>query len=121
MLDFVVQIFAEDIYKSFEHYQRAFGAKQTYIAKDDDGKPFHLTMDVMGVKFWLAAPLPEGNKVGNITMMCLNFKNEEDLRKAYDVLKEDGQAEELASYPWSPLSAYVTDKFCVNWCLALKK
>lgn len=119
MGNFTVQIFAEDLLVTFEHYKKAFNATILFEGKADDGGLIHVEMDIMGNRIALAPSLPCGNIKGNITVLCLKFQQKEALMTAYNTLKEGGQADELKSFPWSPLEGYVTDKYGVNWCIGL--
>ena len=119
MANFGVQIFSEDLLGSFEHYKKAFKATQIFLAKGSQDEPIHLEMDVLGNNIAIAPLLPKDIKKGNVVVLCVKFENEEDLWMAYNVLKEDGRADELKSYPWSALEGYVTDKFGITWCIGI--
>lgn len=119
MNNFVVQIFAENLLETFEHYKEAFGATIIFEGKADNGDLIHLEMDVMGNRIALAPPLPCGNIKGNITVLCLKFEDKESLLKAYNTLKKDGHTDGLQSLPWSELEGYVTDRYGVNWYIGI--
>ena len=119
MGNFNVQIFAEDLLETFEHYRKAFNATIIFEGKADNGDLIHLEMDVMGNRIALAPPLPCGNVQGNITVLCLKFEDKEALMTAYNILKKYGQTDGLQTLPWSELEGYVTDKYGVNWCIGI--
>lgn len=61
---------------------------------------------------------PGGEKASENVVVCeLLFDNEVDLRKAYNILIQEGQNYSIGSYPWAPVGALVTDKYGVTWWL----
>lgn len=59
---------------------------------------------------------------GKNMQFCITFgiENEEALKKAYEILKEDGQIlYPLGPCDWSKCMADVIDKFGVRWYLSL--
>jgi uncharacterized glyoxalase superfamily protein PhnB len=111
----------EDRIKAFELYQKAFNAKKISESINPDGGDIHIVMDINGFEILLA---PGGeNAVGgekgkeNVVVCELKFDNENDLRKAYDVLIQDGYNYSIGSFPWATVFALVTDKYRVEWGL----
>jgi uncharacterized glyoxalase superfamily protein PhnB len=120
MGNLTVQIFTSDLLETFEHYEKAFGAKNIGEGYGDSNELIHLSMDIRGNHIALAPLAPHEITKGNVTVLCLGFdKDEEALWNAFNVLKEDGQTDGLHSYPWSSLEGYVTDKYGVVWCIGL--
>ena len=114
-----VQFFSENLMEMFDHYKRAFCATLISTANGSHGELIRLEMDIMGNKLAIAPHAPHEIIKGNVTIICLEFKNKETLTQAYDVLREDGHTDGLAELPWSPLQGYVTDKYGVVWCIGL--
>ena len=110
---------SDDLLEAFEYYKRAFNAKFLWDGKGDADELIHVQMDVMGNGIGLAPFAPHEIKAGNVTVVCLKFKCEAELRQAYNVLEEGGHGEGLLTLPWSPLEGYVTDKYGVKWCIGL--
>ena len=108
-----------DLMEAFEHYKRAFNAKFLFDGKGDAGELIHVQMEVLGNGIGLAPAAAHEITAGNITVVCLKFRKEKDLRRAYDVLCEGGRGEGLLKLPWSTLEGYVTDKFGVKWCIGI--
>lgn len=106
----------EDRIKAFELYQKAFGAIKTWEAGNaPDGNDIHIGMQINGFPVMLG---PGGEKnAEHIVTVELMFDNEDDLRRAYDILKEEGCNYSIGSYPWAPVGALVTDKYGVTWWL----
>jgi len=115
----MVQIFAENLLETFEHYRRAFNATKLSEAYGDSNELIHLEMGIMGNRLAIAPHAPHEITKGNVTVICLGFEDKEKLLTAYRVLKEDGHTEGLFELPWSPLQGYVTDKYGVVWCIGL--
>lgn len=100
---------------AFELYQRAFGAIKMSETYPPDGTDLHITININGFVI-LLAPGDE-NPPGNLITCHLRFENEEDLRKAYDILIQEGENYWIGSYPWAKVGAHVTDRFNVSWWL----
>ena len=115
------QIFnVSDATKAYELYHEAFGAKKISEDKGDDGwigidiGLFGFNIFVQSFPDWIENP-PE--KQGNC---CVSFSTEEELRRAYDVLKQESCKQELnMDWHWTPLAAVITDKFGVDWLLVV--
>jgi uncharacterized glyoxalase superfamily protein PhnB len=50
----------------------------------------------------------------------IHFATEAEVRRAYELLIREGSNYSIASYPWTPLGATVTDKYGVGWWLSLQ-
>jgi len=107
--------------EAVELYCKALGAKKTNEEKSAEGwvgidmTVFGFDIFVQSFPNWVENP-PE--KQGNC---CISFSFEQDLRKAYDVLKEESRSCEIHSdWFWTPLAALVTDKFGIDWLFALE-
>lgn len=75
----------------------------------------YIVMEINGFEILLA---PGGEKVVESVVICqVQFDNEKDLRKAYDILIQEGQNYSIGSYPWAPVGAFVNDKYGVGWWL----
>lgn len=105
----------EDRIEACEFYQKAFGAIKTGESTPPDGDDIHITMQINGFNI-LLAPGGEKNEE-HIVNPELMFDNENDLRRAYDVLIQEGRNYSIGSYPWAPVGALVTDKYGVTWWL----
>lgn len=105
----------EDRIKAFELYQKAFNAIKIYESTPPDGDDIHINMEINGFSI-LLAPGGEQNKENNMVPE-LGYDNEHDLRKAYDVLIQEGRDYSIGSYPWAPVGAFVTDKYGISWWL----
>ena len=104
--------------EAFELYQRAFNAKNLSgdLSPDESGQ-VHIMMDINGYQFGIF-PGDDYNARGNVTCQ-FEFDNENDLRKAYDVLSQEAQEHSIGTDFWCELFASVTDKFGVFWCFCV--
>ena len=100
----------ENSIEAFELYHNAFNAKKI----KDELENTHITMDVFGIDILLISP---GKDTSN---GCIHFETESDLRKAYDVLTKEGTDYSLETeWEWTPLAAFVTDKYGVKWMFCI--
>ena len=104
--------------EAFELYQKAFDAKNLSgdLLPDESGE-VHIMMEINGHKFGIF-PGEGYNSRGNVTCQ-FEFDNENDLRKAYDILSQEAQEHSMDTAFWCKLFAFVTDKFNVFWCFCV--
>ena len=113
-----------------DFYQRAFGATLGYHVQNPDGTFMHAELYVDGEL--LLALSESNNEIARENRMnysattypamnfCVMLKEEEAVRKAYDVLKEDANILfPLGSLPWSACCANLVDKFGIFWYIAV--
>lgn len=105
----------EERIAAFELYQKAFNARKISESKPPDGDDIHIVMEINGFTILLA---PGSEKASESVVVCeLLFDHEDDLRKAYNILIQEGKNYSIGSYPWAPVGALVTDKYGVTWWL----
>jgi DNA-binding transcriptional MerR regulator/uncharacterized glyoxalase superfamily protein PhnB len=103
-----------------ELYYKAFGAEKTSEEKGVDGW-VGITMDVFETQIFVQSFPHWTQKHNEKKYGCICFSSEEDLRKAYDVLIQEGQDHSIhTDWGWTPLVALVTDKFDVSWLFCLQ-
>jgi uncharacterized glyoxalase superfamily protein PhnB len=103
--------------EAFELYQKTFNARKISESTPPDGSDIHIMMEINGFEILLA---PGGEKnLKNVLTCQIQFDNENDLRKAYDILIQEGQNYSIGSYPWARVGALVTDKYGVEWWLCI--
>ncbi|MPN56193.1 hypothetical protein SDC9_203879 [bioreactor metagenome] len=114
---FEIAYYNEDRIQAFELYQKAFNAKKIseFSPEGPDPHNLHILMEINGFEI-LLHPSKEKRERGVVGCQ-LHFDNEDDLRKAYDILIKEGQNYSIGSYPHAPVSALVTDKYGVGWWL----
>lgn len=105
----------EERVAAFELYQKVFNARKIFESTPPDGDDIHIMMEINGFEILLA---PGGEKALENTVICqIRYDNENDLRRAYDILIQEGKNYSIGSYPWAPLGAFVVDKYGVGWWL----
>ena len=102
---------------AFEFYQKAFDAKcMTDLAPDESGE-VHIIMEINEYKFGIF-PGDDYNSRGNVVCQ-LEYDDENDLRKAYNVLIQGAAAHTINTDFWCKLHATVTDKYGIFWSLCV--
>jgi len=108
----------EDRIAAFELYQQAFGAKKLYECTPPNGDDIHIMMDIYGFEILLGPGSETGKGMNNALICEIRFGDENEFRRAYDVLVKEGQNHSLEGpYPWAALLGLVTDKFGIGWAL----
>ena len=103
-------------------YKEAFQAELGYHVQNDDGTYYHAEIVKDGQTILAVSHNDEWVERGRVMQYCVNFgkDNEQGLRKAYEVLAEDGQVMyPLGPCDWNDLMADVIDRFGVRWYIAL--
>ena len=104
--------------KAIEMYQKAFGATVKTMFEDPDAKL------VVHAEILIHNDLLMLNDFGNNDgfsksggyQLCVQFDNEDDLKKAYSVLQDDCTIiEEMQATDYSPCTVRFIDKFDVRW------
>jgi len=108
----------KDVIEACELYCEAFGAEKT--SEDTiPGLPewIGININIFGLGIFMqSTPKPAG---GN-NCCCIHFATEEELRKAYNVLIQEGTDYSLhTDWHWTSLSALVRDKFDNGWLLCV--
>ena len=103
--------------EAFELYKKAFNAKSMYDLTPDESGEVHIIMEINGYKFGIF-PGDDYNSRGNIICQ-FEYDNEDDLRKAYDVLIQGASAHTINTDFWCKLHAAITDKYGVFWSLCV--
>ena len=101
--------------EAFRLYQKAFNAKKIYESTPPDVDVLHIRMEINEFSI-LLGPGSEQNKENNVVPE-VGYDNENDLRRVYDILIQEGRDYSIGSYPWAPLGAAVTDKYGISWWL----
>lgn len=122
-------LYVKNSLEAVEVYQKAFGLTLKEYAKFPDGTYLHAPLYKEDKEIFAICEADCGdlvkaihsaasNKIVPIASHGINFDSEEELRNAYDILKEDGVViRPLGSLPWDKCSADIVDKYGVCWYL----
>ena len=100
--------------EAYELYRKAFGAEKT----SEDTIPdlpewIGININIFGLGIFMQS---NDKPAGGNSCCCIRFSTEEELRKAYDVLIQEGTDYSLhTDWHWTSLSALVRDKFDNGW------
>ena len=121
MMSFGIGSTNEERIEACELYQKAFNAEKTGESVPPGGWDIHIGIKINGFPILLgpggkASKDRDGLEIG---ITCeLHYDNENELRKAYDVLIQEGRNYSLEGpFSWAMLLALVTDKFGIGWAL----
>ena len=103
-----------NVLEACEMYGKAFGAEK--LSEDTSAADWiddWIGIDIKLFNFSIFMQSTSNPLRGNC---CIHFSSQNELRKAYDVLKEGAIECSLnTDWHWTPLSAVIKDKFGVNW------
>jgi len=118
------QVYVRNSNEALELYRKAFDAKILCNHLHDNGTIAHAEIDIYGQAFAICETDNDEVLTGTTMQFCLHFGegNEEAVRKAYEVLKEEcltltAPITGPGECPWSPCLFGLIDKFGVNWCI----
>ena len=102
----------QNVLEAVDMYQRAFGAKVTSRDEETGGEGW-IGINITLLNFGIFI---QSNNEGHSGECCIHFSSEEELRKAYDVMKIGAKECTLnTNWGWTSLSAMIRDKFDVYW------
>ena len=102
-----------NVLEACEMYGKAFGAEKLSEDRGFIEPDSWIGMDIKLFNFTIFMQSTSNPLGGNC---CIKFTSQNELRKAYDVIKEEAIECALnTDWHWTPLSALIKDKFGVNW------
>ena len=114
-------VFIENCLQVMEYYKNLLGGEITNIQKNDNDKCLHaeLHLGESIIHFSdIFSKVNQGNNV-RITLQC---ESEEEIRRVYDSLRQDGNITfELQQTFWGAIHANLIDKFGIGWLLNYQK
>jgi len=103
-----------NVLEACEMYGKAFGAEK--LSEDTSAADWiddWIGVDIKLFNFTIFMQSTSNPLGGNC---CIKFTSQNELQKAYDVVKEKAIECSLnTDWHWTPLSALIKDKFGVNW------
>ena len=122
----VFMAYVTDTVEAVAFFCRAFGgtAKNCFKRADDEDFYAHAEIDVKGeiiLALSEAVCCDMAVAPGSNMDFWMTFDDEQALRTAYDVLRENADVHSpLAPCDWCPAMAALTDKFGLRWLLSVK-
>jgi len=114
-----IGVYVKNSAKAVELYQQVFGLELGYHVKNPDGSFFHSELYRNGECFLAVVEAPRANTEESVVQLGYEFDSPEEVRCAYELLKEGGRIDmPIGELPWSPCAASIVDKFGVWWYLS---
>lgn len=121
-------VYVSNSLEAVPFYMEAFGLTLGFHAMNADGTYWHAVLERDGVEIFsvseshneaLAAVMLAATPEAHPTIgIGLHFDSEDEVRKAYDMLKNGGNIlYPISAVPWSPCSAELIDRYGVDWCI----
>ncbi|SFR76688.1 PhnB protein [Anaeromicropila populeti] len=118
-MGFGIGVYVKSSVEAVELYQRVFGLELGYHVKNPDGSFFHSELFRNGECFLSVVEAAKENNDESLVQLGYEFDSPEEVKRAYELLKEDGVIDmPIGELPWSPCAASVVDRFGVWWYLS---
>jgi len=125
-------MFSGDCEEALKTYEKAFGGKITELCRygdmegySQDEKQKNLIMHstfILGSGNIMCADYPHKTTSGDNVFVMPPFKTIDEVKKAWDVLKEDAKIiEDLAPCFFAEIYGTLCDKYGINWMLMIDK
>lgn len=109
-------LYVKNSVEAVELYKEVFGLELGYHVKNPDGTYFHSELYKNGREVLAVVESSNNHTEEHAVQLGVTFDSEDEVQKAYDLLKEDGIIETpIGPLPWSPCAASVIDRFGVWW------
>ncbi len=116
-MEFMIQLYVKNAIEAIELYTKAFGAKLENIEYTPEKTVLHSEIIAHGQKIAIGDS-QDTAITGTVFQIDVRMKNEEDVKKAYEILKEGSRTNvPLGPVFFSPCMVDFIDKFEVRWCL----
>ena len=123
------QVYVNNSLEAAETYCKAFGAQVTFAIKNEAGTAYEhceLSVDGEGILALAEAKRPYDVSVihkmkwETMTFNAFELGSEEQVRRAFDVLRDGGVVlEEIHELPWNRYCATVMDRYGVCWWIGI--
>lgn len=101
--------------EAYELYKKAFGVEK--VSEEYPDGMAYIGVEINGFYLLLREEHQLEQYAGQAC--CARFDSKEDLLRAYDLLNDKNQGEIHEDWHWTPLAAFVVDKFSVHWMLCI--
>lgn len=114
-----IGVYVKNSIEAVEFYQKVFGLELGYHVKNPDGSFFHSELLRDGEFFISVVEANKDNAGDRLVQLGYEFDSAEEVKRAYDLLKEDGIIDiPIGELPWSPCAASIVDRFGIWWYLS---
>ena len=124
-------MFGGDCEEALKTYEKAFGGKVTYLCRYGDMEGYsqeeqkNLVMHsnfYVGESSIMCADYPYKTTSGDNAFVMPPFKTIDEVRKAWNILKEGGEViQELCTPFYAEIYGTLRDKYGINWMLMIDK
>lgn len=116
-MEFMIQLYVDNAEEAIALYTKAFDAELKYIECTPEKTVLHSEIEAYGQKIAIATA-GDISVTGTVFQIDVKMKKEEDVRRAYEILKEDSKVNvPIGPCFFSPCMVDFVDKFKVRWCL----
>ncbi|WLD93317.1 glyoxalase/bleomycin resistance/extradiol dioxygenase family protein [Alkalihalobacillus sp. AL-G] len=110
-------VIVENCKEVVEHYQKIFGG-DIKVLNEHPGKVLHAELHIGDTLIHFSDSYGQEYTIGDNTKIILLFESEEEIRRVYDVLGENGKVTvELQDTFFGALHGQVFDKNNINWVM----
>lgn len=121
--------------EAIDFYEKVFNGQNKKVMRFKDAPPnpdfpitaetenlvLHAEMEICGTKVNFS-DTEEGTVSGNMISLAVDFPSEDEVQHVYNMLSEGGEVlMELSPQFFSPLYAWVKDKFGIGWQIICRK
>lgn len=100
-------------------YLEAFGLQLGYHVLNPNGSYYHSELYKGEQELLSVVEATSDQPESQTVQLCVVFDTEEEVRKAYTLLCQNGRIETpIGPLPWSPCAASLVDRFGVYWYLS---
>lgn len=114
-----IGLYIKNSAKAVALYQQIFGLELGYYVKNPDGSFYHSELYRDGECFLSVVEASKDSKQEHLVQLGYEFHTQEEVKRAYDLLKEGGTVDmPIGELPWSPCAGSVVDQFGIWWYLS---
>lgn len=114
-------VFINNCLQGMDYYKDLFGGEITNIQKSDDGRCLHAELHFGDSIIHFSDAFNIVNQGDNVRI-TLECESEEEIRKVYDSLSQDGKVTfPLQQTFWGAIHANLIDRFGIGWLLNYQK
>lgn len=102
---------------AYELYRAAFGVEK--VSEEYPGGAPHIGIEINNFYILLRQEEEPVEEKYPGQACCVQLASQADLRRAYDMLNYAGNGEIHTDWEWTPLAAFVKDRYTIQWMLCV--